>query len=101
MLRDDRPANLLAILGAGLAGADLGLSMSAFASGNFHEANPLLRPLENHPGWFGFTKASLSAGTIVLIYKYTKPHSKLRYTALASFAVLQGIVVWKNNSVIH
>ena len=99
----DRPANFLTIISGGLAGADIGQSMSMFAKypTTFYEANPILRPLEKHPTAFGFAKATFNATTLVLIHKWTEPRSKKRYILLSSFILVQGTVVLMNKSKIN
>jgi len=93
---DDHAANWLAIAYGGLVGADIGISMSAFEQGAAREANPLLRPLQRHPVGFGFAKAAINTATVVAVYKWTRPRSATRYTALCGLIAVQAVVVGYN-----
>jgi hypothetical protein len=92
----DRAANWLTLAFGGCVGADLAVSMDAFAKGAATEANPLLRPLVDHPGWLGFTKTALNTAAVLGVYKWTRPHSRKRYIILGTLLAVQGAVVALN-----
>jgi hypothetical protein len=91
----DRPANLMAIAYGGLVGADVGITMRCVGAGTCAEANPLLRPLQDKPVAFGFSKTAFQTAVVVGIYKWTKPRSKARYAWLGGLIAVQaGVVAW-------
>jgi len=92
----DRPANWMAITFGSLAGADIGMSMNCMGAGTCREANPLLRPLQDHPAFFGAAKAGFNTATVVGIYKWTQPKSTRRYVALGTLIAVQAVVVGLN-----
>lgn len=92
----DRAANWMVIGFGGLAGADVAMTMRCIGAGTCREANPLLRPLQDRPAWFGFAKAAVNTASIIAVYKWTKPHSKTRYAVLGVLIIGQGAVVALN-----
>ena len=92
----DRPANWMAISFGALAGADIGITQRCIGAGTCREANPILRPLQDKPAWFGGAKAALNTATVVGIYRWTKPRSKTRYAAFGVLIAVQAVVVGSN-----
>jgi len=89
----DRPAAWLTIAYGGLVGADVSMTMHCIGAGRCVEANPLLRPLPDHPAWFGMAKAALNTGLMVAAWRLTEPHSWQRYLVMGTLVAVQGLVV--------
>jgi hypothetical protein len=92
----DRVANWMTIGYGTLVGADVAVTMECVGRGVCREANPMLKPFQQHPGWFGAAKVGIDTALVVAVYKWTKPRTKTRYIALATLLGAQAAVVALN-----
>jgi hypothetical protein len=94
--KPDPVLKVAAIFTGSLAGADMAVSMDAFARGQAREANPLLRPLVSRPWAFGAVKGAFDAGAVWGIYELERDPNTVRrrVIALAIVALKAGVVAW-------
>lgn len=93
---------LLLLIGIGsVSGADIAMTASCISTQACTEANPIMRPLADHPAAFGAVKAGITVGAVLGIWKATARHPKARVVALLGVLALQAVVVGVNYSRLH